>query len=139
MDIPAAEANYIQRDTFKLPVTMKAGSIRAHMHMIGKDIKVWADLPGGKTERLLWINDWDFNWQDTCLFKQPVLLPAGTVVHAEFRWDNTASNPRNPNHPPQRVINGEGSLDEMGRLWLGGEVSNGLELVGLLPEERKKR
>ena len=76
---------------------MKAVNIWAHMHMIGREVKVWAELTDGTVEKLLWINDWDFNWQDTYQFKSPVLLPAGTVVHSEFRWDNSTNSPRNPN------------------------------------------
>ena len=132
VDVPPGEANYVQKDSFKLPVAMKAGNIWAHMHMIGREVKVWAELPNGTVEKLLWINDWDFNWQDTYQFKSPVHLPAGTVVHSEFRWDNSENSPRNPNSPPRRIINGEGSEDEMAGLWLGGELNSGLELVGLL-------
>ncbi len=98
VDIPAGEANYVQHDSFKLPVAMKAVNIWGHMHMIGRDLKVWADLPDGTMERLLWINHWDFNWQGTYQFKRPVPLPAGTVVHAEFRWDNSAPTPAIQTH-----------------------------------------
>ncbi len=132
VDIPAGEAHYIQRDSFKLPVAMKALNVWGHMHLIGKDLKVWAERPDGTTEKLLWIQDWDFNWQDTYLYRDPVPLPAGTTVHAEFRWDNTAAHPRNPHSPPQRIVHGEGSDNEMGGLWLGGELNNSFDFFALL-------
>jgi hypothetical protein len=31
-------------------------------------------------------------------------------------YDNSSDNPRNPSHPPKRVVFGEGSFDEMGGL-----------------------
>ena len=46
----------------------------------------------------------------------------GTKIIAEFTWDNSKDNPRNPNSPPKRVKLGEGSLDEMSGLIIGGEV-----------------
>lgn len=132
VDIPAGETHYIQRDTFKLPVNLKLMNIWGHMHMIGRELKVWAELPEGHSERLLWINDWDFAWQETYQYRKPILLPAGTVVHAEFRWDNSSQHPRNPHSPPRHISLGEGSTDEMAGLWLGGELNSSLELWGLL-------
>ena len=37
-----------------------------------------------------------------------------------MRWhfDNSAANPRNPNHPARRVLGGDQSTDEMAHLWL---------------------
>ncbi len=36
----------------------------------------------------------------------------------DFTYDNSSSNPRNPNHPPQRVLWGPSSTDEMAGLHL---------------------
>jgi hypothetical protein len=132
VDIPPGEANYVRTDKFVLPVDLKAGSVWAHMHLIGRECRLWAELPGGKEARLLKIGDWDFNWQDTYLYKQPVILPKGTVLRAEWRFDNSAANPRNPNDPPKRVLFGENSTDEMGGIWLGGEVASEGDLIALL-------
>ena len=35
-----------------------------------------------------------------------------------IRYDNSAANPRNPNHPPKLVLTGNRSEDEMGHVWL---------------------
>ena len=45
-------------------------------------------------------------------------LPAGTTISMEFTYDNSASNVRNPNVPPRRVVSGNRSSDEMGNLAL---------------------
>ena len=34
----------------------------------------------------------------------------------EYTYDNSAANPRNPNHPPRRVVYGPSSTDEMAGL-----------------------
>ena len=96
---------------------MQATAVWAHMHLIGKEVKVWAELPDGRTERLLWINDWDFNWQDTYLFDEPIFLPARTVIRSEWRYDNTADNPNNPD-PDMWVMGGSRTGDEMTHAWL---------------------
>jgi hypothetical protein len=120
INIPPGEKNYQRTDEFRLPVDYEFRSIFAHMHMIGKKVRVWAELPDKTTRRLLLIDDWDYRWQDTYLYAQPFILPRGTIIKAEFTWDNSADHPRNPHSPPQRIRWGEGSTDEMSGLIIGG-------------------
>ena len=84
-------------------------------------MKGWATLPDGTRQDLIWIADWDFNWQGTYRYAAPVRLPAGSVVHMAYTYDNSAANPRNPNVPPERVHYGEQTTDEMAFLFM--EVS----------------
>ena len=132
IDIRPGDASYRVTDQFKLPVDVTVRNIWGHMHFIGKEARVWAELPGGEIKRLLWINDWDFNWQDTYTYEKPISLPSGTVVRAEFTFDNSAQNPRNPSSPPRRVLIGEGSTDEMAGLVIGVEAKDPLSNLGLL-------
>ncbi len=118
--IPAGAKDFKRTDSFTLPVDFEVGNIWGHMHMIGREMKVWAELPDGKKKDMLLISDWDFNWQDTYHYKKPFVLPKGTVVKAEWTWVNTADNPRNPNSPPKLIKWGEGSTDEMSGLIIGG-------------------
>jgi len=62
---------------------------------------------------MIWIRDWDFNWQGGYLYQQPVNLPKGTVVKVDSVYDNSAANPKNPSSPPKRVRWGEQTTDEM--------------------------
>jgi hypothetical protein len=116
IDIPPGEAAYKVRDHFELPVDVHAIGIIPHAHYICRDMKGWAILPDGRKRWLLWIPDWDFNWQDQYRYAEPVALPAGTRVEMEFTYDNSGANPHNPNNPPQRVTWGGGSTDEMAGL-----------------------
>lgn len=85
-----------------------------HMHMLGKSIHAWANLPvSNDTIRLINIPEWDFHWQGNYVFQNAVLIPNGTTLNAEAVYDNTSSNPSNPSSPPQLVTLGEGTLDEM--------------------------
>ena len=45
-------------------------------------------------------------------------LPKGTTIDATIVYDNSSANLRNPHSPPQRVIWGRESFDEMGSMSL---------------------
>jgi cytochrome c553 len=114
IDIPPGETNYRRTDaTEPLPATVKAIAISPHMHLLGREMKVWAETPEGKTIPLIWIKDWDFNWQGSYHFAEPVTLPKGTIVKLDSSYDNSSGNPSNPNSPPKRVRWGEQTTDEM--------------------------
>jgi hypothetical protein len=113
VDIPPGERAYRTRDEFTVPVEMQVLGLFPHMHMIGRDIKLTAHPPTGDPFSLLWINDWDFNWQSLYQCDPPAKLPAGTKVVLEAVHDNSAENFRNPNNPPQRVTFGEQTTNEM--------------------------
>ena len=116
IDIPPGATAYKVRDRFELPVNVQAVGIIPHAHLICRDVKGWAVLPNGRKRWLLWIRDWDFDWQDRYWYATPIALPAGTRVEMEFTYDNSAANPRNPNRPPKRVEWGASSTDEMAGL-----------------------
>ncbi len=124
LDIPAGDPAWEVEDRFVLPVAVEALGVYPHAHYLGKEIEVTASLPGGGAEPLLKILDWDFNWQDEYRYARPVPLPAGSEIKVRFRYDNSATNPRNPNHPPRRVTYGNQSSDEMAYLLLRLEAKD---------------
>lgn len=92
--------------------------ILPHMHLLGTEMKVTATYPSGKEVPLVWVKPWDFNWQETYVYKEPVPLPRGTRITQVAMYDNSASNPNNPNDPPKLVRWGEESTDEMCTVFL---------------------
>ena len=50
-----------------------------HQHYLGKEVHGWAELPDGTHEELIFIRQWDFNWQGDYRFAKPVALPKGTA------------------------------------------------------------
>jgi hypothetical protein len=96
-----------------LPVDVNVLGISPHMHDLGREFKVMAHLPGGEHLPLIWIKDWDFNWQGTYQFAKPVRLPKGSVICLHAIYDNSADNPKNPHTPPREVTWGEQATDEM--------------------------
>lgn len=89
-------------------------SIFPHMHQIGKTMTVTLTLPDGTRKTLVDVPDWDFSWQNTYHYKEPVRLPRGSTIKMVATFDNSAANPRNPNSPPKHIDWGERTVDEMG-------------------------
>jgi Flp pilus assembly protein TadD len=118
IDIPAGVTDYVAEDRYVLPVDVEVLSVYPHAHYLCKEMKAFATLPDGSVKWLIWIKDWNFNWQDQYRYARPVLLPSGTTLTMRYTYDNSAGNSRNPHQPPQRVSYGPQSSDEMGDLWL---------------------
>ena len=71
-------------------------------------------FPDGRTQDLIKIDDWDFNWQYTYYFEKPLDLPKGSVVKVVAHYDNSDGNPRNPNEAARGWSSwGEATTDEM--------------------------
>jgi hypothetical protein len=87
-------------------------NVQPHMHKVGSSIKVYAVKPGNDTVHLVNIPQWDFKWQGQYTFRQPIVLPEGTVLRAEAFYDNTAANINAPN-TSLNVYAGESSAEEM--------------------------
>ncbi len=89
-------------------------SVMPHMHWLGKDFTFTAVLPDGKTRiPLIKIDHWNFNWQGTYAFKEPIRVPKGSWFEVEAHFDNSETNPANQNKPPKLIRWGEGTNDEM--------------------------
>jgi tetratricopeptide (TPR) repeat protein len=94
--------------------------------------------PNGRERQLLRIDDWDFNWQDTYTFQRPVSVPAGSVIRLRYVYDNSTANPRNPTRPPERVVYGPNTTDEMAELWMQAVPHREAELAVLQREITRK-
>jgi len=113
INIPAGKSDYTIEDSLTLPVDAQAFGVFVHAHYVAKEMKATATLPDGSVQPLIWIQDWDFNWQDVYTYKTLVTLPKGTRIDVRVTYDNSANNPRNPNNPPKPVMWGERTFDEM--------------------------
>src|SRR5262249_25525633 len=63
MKLPAGESNIEIQAEWTVPVDVVAYSLAPHMHLLGKDMLMSVKFPDGRTEDLIKIDDWDFNWQ----------------------------------------------------------------------------
>ena len=116
INIAPGDSAYTISESFTVPAAVELYGVTPHAHYIGKEFRAWAELPDGGREELLWIQDWDFAWQDMYVYEEPVVLPEGAIIHSRITYDNSAENPRNPTRPPKRVYWGRESEDEMGTI-----------------------
>src|SRR5262249_8443731 len=118
IDIAPGEKNYEVTDSYVLPVDVHVHGVQPHAHYRAREVQGLATMPDGTTKWLIYIRDWDFDWQDQYRYAKPFLIPKGTTLTMRYVYDNSAANRRNPQVPPQRVHWGQNSSDEMGDLWI---------------------
>jgi hypothetical protein len=94
-----------------LPNDAQLLSFFPHMHLRGRRFEYNILRPGHAPETLLRVN-YDFYWQLSYRLAQPRALPAGTVLQAVARYDNSKNNPHNPD-PTVSVHWGDQTSDEM--------------------------
>jgi hypothetical protein len=110
--IPAGDSNYkvVTSSTFRQDALVQ--NLLPHMHLRGKSFEYLVVYPDGKSEVLLSVPRWDFNWQSTYRLEQPLKLPAGTRIECTAYYDNSAANPNNPD-PTKAVGWGDQTWEEM--------------------------
>jgi mono/diheme cytochrome c family protein len=113
IDIPPGDNQYVVKASGVIPMDSEAIAIFPHAHYLCKDMKVDAHLPDGAVLPLIWIKDWDFNWQGAYRYASTVKLPKGTRLEMQYIYDNSAANPHNPSNPPREVKFGEQTTNEM--------------------------
>jgi hypothetical protein len=118
IDIMPGDKDYVIKESAVLPADATLVGLTPHAHLLAHEMKADATLPDGTVQHLIWIKDWDFNWQEQYRYATPLHLPAQTRIDMEYHYDNSAGNVRNPNNPPKRVLFGEQTTDEMSLLFI---------------------
>ncbi|MGI8962343.1 MAG: tetratricopeptide repeat protein [Bryobacteraceae bacterium] len=134
IDIPAGDSDYVVTDEFRTPLDINVLAVYPHAHYLGKLLEGYATLPDGSRKWLVRIPNWDLSWQGVFHYKQPILLPRGTVISMRFHYDNSAANVRNTHSPPQRVKGGSHADNEMANLWLQVLPAGGGDQRAILQE-----
>ncbi len=117
IQLPPFEPHYRAEATWRVPADARILGFTPHMHWRGKHYFYEAIAPDGTKQTLLSVPRWDFNWQNTYWFKEPVKVARGTRIHSVAHWDNSANNPYNP-APDKSVRFGLQTWDEMMVGWV---------------------
>ncbi len=83
-----------------------------HMHLRGKDMTMTAYYPDGRSETLINVPKYSFNWQTNYYLKEPKAMPKGTKIVVVAHFDNSTKNKYNPD-PTKPVRFGDPTYDEM--------------------------
>ena len=110
--IPAGADNHEVKASFTFKDDVEISSFMPHMHVRGKAFKYTAVYPDGRSEVLLNVPKYDFNWQLTYIPKKPIVLPKGTRLDCVAHFDNSAKNRFNPD-PTKDVRWGDQTWEEM--------------------------
>ena len=92
------------------PVQLLA--VRARMNYRGKNMQFVVEQPDGKTEDVFSIPAYNYGWQPHYWLDEPLALKPGTTVQVAGAFDNSLSNPFNPD-PREEVKWGLESWEEM--------------------------
>ncbi len=100
-EIPPGAKRHEVKATVTVPPLVSATifNVTPHMHLLGREIKLDLIHPGGQVEPLIYIDDWDFEWQDTYYFKEPISLAAFsrlelTSIYPDFHFSFGSANHR---------------------------------------------
>lgn len=110
--IPPGDGNYKVESEYTFKKNTLLLAMFPHMHLRGKAFEYEAIYPDGKTEILLKVPHFDFNWQLSYEYAWPKVMPAGTKLHCTAWYDNSDKNPFNPN-PAAAVKWGDQTYEEM--------------------------
>jgi peroxiredoxin/mono/diheme cytochrome c family protein len=109
---PVESVRRFDKDTLLLSLT-------PHMHLRGKSFRYDLRYADGKTETILHVPRFDFNWQVTYYLEKPKFVPAGTTMYCLAHFDNSEHNLANPD-PTATVTWGDQTWEEMMIGWYSG-------------------
>ncbi|MFO0946242.1 MAG: redoxin domain-containing protein [Planctomycetota bacterium] len=110
--IPPGANNHRVESRYQFKEDMLLTNMTPHMHLRGKSFRFQVEYPDGKSEILLDVPRYDFNWQLRYELAEPKLMPAGTVLRCVAHFDNSEENLANPN-PKETVRWGDQTFEEM--------------------------
>lgn len=112
LGIPPNAADHTEQAYFEFDRPATIYMLFPHSHYRGKSSTFEVVYPDGKTDLILSVPKYDFNWQHTYSIKEPVSVPAGARLIHRTQYDNSARNLANP-EPERTVPWGLQSADEM--------------------------
>jgi hypothetical protein len=104
---------------------------RPHAHVRGKSVRYTLIHPDGREETVLYVPNYNFNWQLT--YRTSVKIPKGARMRVQFMYDNSTANKYNPD-PSKWVYYGGQSWEEMGTPNMGFLVDRDADVNDVLIE-----
>ncbi|MEK6324225.1 MAG: c-type cytochrome [Acidobacteriota bacterium] len=110
--IPPGADNHEVKACYTFSRDVELLTFLPHMHVRGKDMKYEAIYPDGRRETVLFVPNYNFNWQTLYKLDKPLALPKGTKLLVTAHYDNSERNKSNPD-PAKTVRFGDPTYDEM--------------------------
>jgi len=111
--IAPGDPHYKIAESWKAEHDITGVGLFTHMHVRGKDMTYLAHYPDGKTETLLVVPNYSFDWQIGYAWPTGArTFPKGTTFEVVAHYDNSPFNPYNPD-PKKTVKEGDQTTEEM--------------------------
>lgn len=110
--IPAGNAGKSVDSAIQFNEDSHIWALFPHTHLRGKSWEYRMIYPDGRSEIVLAVPKYDFNWQTYYVFSTPLAVPKGSRLEATAVYDNSAANKWNPD-PQKDVRWGEQTWQEM--------------------------
>jgi peroxiredoxin len=111
--IPPGDDNFkVESKSQTAPSSVRLLAFMPHMHLRGKAFRYTAHYPDGRSEILLDVPQYDFNWQTAYRLAEPKTLPKGAFLRCVAHYDNSEENLNNPD-PTVTVRWGDQTWNEM--------------------------
>jgi hypothetical protein len=109
--IPPYDGNYEAPPAiFTFAEDVELVGLMPHMHVRGKSNTFYLDYPDGRSETILDVPKYDFNWQQW--FDTSIKVKKGTKLRVIAHYDNSPNNKFNPD-PSKTVYYGDQTWEEM--------------------------
>ena len=106
------DSNHDMKASYQFEKPVVVTSVRARMNFRGKRMKFTTQKADNEWRDVLSIPAYNYGWQPQYHLSEEVNLDAGDSIHVLGAFDNSYSNPFNPN-PSEEVTFGLESYDEM--------------------------
>jgi hypothetical protein len=110
--IPAGAPDFVVSAEMTTTADVTVRQLLPHTHLRGKSWEYSVTYPDGRAETILAVPKYDFNWQTSYIFTEPLKLPKGSTLRAIAHYDNSQANKSNPD-PTVDVRWGDQTWEEM--------------------------
>lgn len=110
--IPPYENDHPMHASYQFEEAVQLTAVRSRMNFRGKKMKFTLETPDGAMQDIFSIPAYNYGWQPNYTLDSALAIPAGSTVHVTGAFDNSLSNPFNPD-PTQEVQFGLNSWEEM--------------------------
>lgn len=112
LKLPPGEADQAEDSAIEFNQDVHITALFPHTHLRGKSWEYRLIYPDGRSEVVLSVPKYDFNWQTYYVYSTPLKVPKGSRLEATAHYDNSANNAANPD-PKVEVHWGDQTWEEM--------------------------
>ncbi len=111
--IPPGEPNHQVRTRVSFPRTVTLLAVTPHAHRRARRFEYRVVSEDGRGETILVVPRYNWLWQTSYAFAEPIALPPGTAVEIVATYDNSSANKANPDPKREVTVGWDPAANEM--------------------------